>query len=195
MLGVYLWATPWISMELEGRSWVYLAVRPGGALSVLLGKYLVAVTWTLPAGLISSALGVLIFGRTDLAHLIWVQWRLVFLSCLSYGAAFTLVGVLFPKRAMVVGVFYAVAFEVVLAWIPAAVNLFTIQFRLRCLLVRWLNWDQGVASNNPVFLAYFGEEPASWHFFILLAMTAGLLLMSALVLRWREFTAEAETDV
>ncbi|MFL7810011.1 MAG: hypothetical protein AB8I80_15345 [Anaerolineae bacterium] len=66
---------------------------------------------------------------------------------------------------------------------------------LECLLVRWLNWDEGVVGNNPVFLAYFGEEPASWHFSILLAMTAGLLLLSALVLRWREFTAEAETDV
>ena len=58
------------------------------------------------------------------------------------GHLFTLIGVVFPKRAMVVGVFYTLAFEVFLAMIPAVVNLLTIQFRLRCLLVRWMNWDE-----------------------------------------------------
>jgi ABC-type transport system involved in multi-copper enzyme maturation permease subunit len=196
MLGVFLWATPWISSELEGRSWVYLAVRPGGAWSVLFGKYLVAVTWTLPAGLLASALSVLVIARTDYFNMIWIQWRLVTLSCFAYGAVFTLIGVMFPKRAMVVGVFFTIVFEVVLAWVPAAVNLMTIQFRLRCLLARWLGLDKTmVPSGNPVLLAYFGDESAAWHFSVLMATTIGLLVAAAITVNRREFTAEAETDV
>ena len=195
MLGVFLWATPWLSSELEGRSWVYPAVRPHGGMSVLLGKYLVAVGWTIPVGLISSAVAAVIIAESEVVTAIWVQWRLVVLSCAAYAAAFALIGVLFPKRAMVIGVFYGIVFEVVFASIPAAVNLLTIQYRLRCLLVRWLEWDSDLAGRSPAFQAYFGEESAAWHLGVLLAMTLGLILASIAVLRWKEFTAAAESDV
>ena len=196
ILGVFLWATPWLSSELEGRSWVYLAVRPGGARAVLFGKYLAAVTWTIPAGLIASTLCVLILASSDWLSLIWIQWRLVVLSCCSYGAVFALIGTLFPKRAMVVGVFFTVLFEVVMALIPAAVNLLTVQFRLRCLFVRWLDWDASILPRRDVvFVAYFGDQSAAWHLGILIAMTLGLLAAAAILVNTREFTAETESDV
>jgi predicted membrane channel-forming protein YqfA (hemolysin III family) len=44
MMSVFLWSTPAVSSELEGRSWTYLSVRPHGTLAVLLGKYLVGVS-------------------------------------------------------------------------------------------------------------------------------------------------------
>lgn len=197
MMGVFLWATPAISSELEGRSWVYLAVRPHGALAVLAGKYLVAVGWTLPAGLIAATLSVLIMYPDDLWHILWVETLLVVLSCVSYAAVFTLIGVLFPKRTMAIGVFYALLFEVILAMIPAVVNILTIQFRLRCLGVRWMNWDEQFSDDDPnagPFQSYFGDETAWWHLGILLAMTAAMLIAAAAILRWREFTTSAETD-
>ncbi len=195
MMGVFLWATPAITSELEGRSWVYLAVRPHGALCVLIGKYLVAVTWTLPPGLIASTLSLVILAPEGLAHLVWVESGLVVLSCLAYAAVFTLIGVLFPKRTMVFGVFYALFFEVILSMIPAVVNTVTVQFRLRCLLVRWMDWDVGLINNNPAFQAYFGEESDWWHLGVLLAMTTGLLIAAALILRWRVFTTSTEADL
>lgn len=195
MLGVFMWATPWLSSELEGRSWVYLAVRPEGSVSVMLGKYLLAVLWTLPAGLIATTLSCLIIAESETFRLMRVQWQLVILSCIAYSAVFVLIGVLFPKRAMVIGVFYAIVFEVVLASVPAAVNLLTVQYRLRCLFVRWLEWDERSAAGGPLFQAYLGEESAVWHVGVLLTMTAGLLALAAFVLRWKEFTAEAESDV
>jgi len=195
MLGVFMWATPWLSSELEGRSWVYLAVRPEGALSVMLGKYLLAVFWTMPAGLIATTLSSLIIAKSEALHLMWAQWGLVILSCVAYAAIFVLIGALFPKRAMVIGVFYAIVFEVVLASVPAAVNLLTVQYRLRCLFVRWLEWDKRDAASGPLFQAYLGEESALWHVGTLLAMTAGFLAVAAFILRWKEFTAEAESDV
>ncbi len=194
MMSVFLFATPALASELEGRSWVYLAVRPHGPLAVLLGKYLVAVTWALPVGLFSAAAGVVVLGVDDMWQLIGVESGLVCLSCFAYSAVFLLIGVLAPKRAMVLGVVYAVGFEVFAAFIPAAVNLLTIQHRLRCLLVRGMDMDTRLAERNPVFLAYFGEESASWHIGVLLAMTVGYLIAAGFVLRYREFTAAAETD-
>lgn len=194
MMSVFLLATPAISAELEGRSWVYLAVRPYGLLAVLLGKYLVAVTWALPVGLTSAILSSVVMADTELPRMVAVQSGLAALSCIAYAAVFLLIGVLAPKRAMVFGVVYAVGVEVGAAFIPAAVNLLTIQHRLRCLLVLGMRMDEGVAERNPVFLSYFGDETATWHIFILLTMTASYLIAAALILHFREFTAAAETD-
>lgn len=195
MMSVFLWATPAISSELEGRSWVYLAVRPHGPLSVILGKYLVAVSWAIPVGLVSSILGSIIMGPADrVLRLISVECSLVILSCLAYAAVFLLIGVIIPRRAMVVGVVYTIAIEVGAAFIPAAVNLLTIQHRLRCVLVRGMDLKESVAENNPVFLSYFGTESSLWHVGVLLVMTALYLTAAALLLQFREFTAAAETE-
>jgi ABC-type transport system involved in multi-copper enzyme maturation permease subunit len=195
MMSVFLWATPALASELEGRSWVYLAVRPHGPLAVLLGKYLVAVSWSLPVGLVSAALGVVALGPGEPVHHVVVQCALVVASCVSYSALFLLIGVIAPKRAMVIGILYAAIFEAAMALVPAAVNLFTVQFRLRCLLVRWMEMDSRLAEGNPVVAAHFGDESASWHLAILSAMTMGYLVAAAVVLRYREFTAASETDV
>jgi hypothetical protein len=128
-------------------------------------------------------------------ELIAVQWPLIGLSSVSYGAVYSVVGVLVPKRAMVACVFYTIASEVILSTVPAAVNILTIQYRLRCLFVRWMNWDASLAQNNPVFMAYFGEDSATWHLGVLMAFTVGMLILGAVVLTWKEFTSEAEGDV
>ena len=70
MLGQLLWATPLLQGEIEGGTWVFLAVRPSGKLNVLLGKYFAAVTWTALAGLAGLTLAVLISG-TDKAVHVW----------------------------------------------------------------------------------------------------------------------------
>lgn len=194
MMAVFLWSTPAVSSELEGRSWVYLAMRPHGPLAVLLGKYLVAVSWTLPVGLISAVLSLLIVGAADTPRLLAVECGLVVLSCFAYSALFLLIGVVVPKRAMVAGVAYALLVEVSLAFIPAAVNVLTVQYRLRCLLVRWMDFDVAMADRNPVFTAYFGEESALWHLGMLTILTLVFLLAAGLLLRYREFTSAAETE-
>ena len=195
MLGVLLWASPSIASELEGRSWVYPAVRPHGAIAVYLGKYLVAVAWTVTAACLAAAAVSRIMSPENYLKLIAVQWPLIGLSCISYGAVYSLVGVLIPKRAMVACVFYTVASEVILATVPAAVNILTIQYRLRCLFVRWMAWDESLAQNNPVFTTYFGEDSAAWHLCILVAYTATMLALGVALLKWKEFTSEAEGDV
>ena len=194
MMGVFLWATPALSTELEGRSWVYLAVRPHGPISVMLGKYLVAVSWTIPVGIVSATLAVVALGADQMVRMILVECALVVFSCVSYSAVFLLIGVIAPKRAMVLGIIYAIVFEMALALVPAAVNLLTVQYRLRCLLVRWMNMDVEMVENNPVFSEYFGDESAVWHVGALLAMTVFYLAATAALLHYREFTSASETD-
>ena len=195
MMSVFLWATPAVSAELEGRSWVYLAVRPHGPLAVLLGKYLVAVSWSIPVGLVSSASAVVVLTTGRPLYIFAVESALVVLSCVSYSALFLLIGVIAPKRAMVAGIVYAIIFEVGLAMVPAAMNLLTVQYRLRCLLVRWMDFDVALGSESPVLATYFGNHSAAWHIGMLLLMTCGYLAAAGILLRYREFTAASETDV
>lgn len=59
VLALLLWATPIIHSEIEGRTWPYLAVRPCGKSSILLGKYLAAVVWTVMVAWLSLTLSIL----------------------------------------------------------------------------------------------------------------------------------------
>jgi hypothetical protein len=79
--------------------------------------------------------------------------------------------------------------------IPAAMNLLTVQYRLRCLLVHWVGFDEQLGSDSPVLAMYFGDHSPVRHIVILLLMTCGYLLATAILLRYREFTTASETDV
>lgn len=194
MMSVFLWATPAVSSELEGRSWVYLSVRPLGPVSVLLGKYLVALSWSIPVGLISSIAGVFAIGAPRPATLLWGEAGLAVLSCIAYSAIFLFIGVLVPRRAMVIGIMYAMIFEVAFALIPAAVNLLTVQYRLRCLMMRWLELDFPRLKSSPILGSYLSEASSAWHVMVVLMMASGYLVAAAILLRYREFTTAAETE-
>ena len=219
MLGVFLWATPAVSAEVERESWVYLAVRPHGAMAILLGKYLVAVSWTVPAAIAGLTIAVLVapdggslqqrdFLRqsqpglspaivesdtdveptTKVTRLaIWMTHsRLAVLSAIAYGAVYALIGVLFVKRAMVVAVFYTLIFEIAVAMIPAMINKFTIQYRLRSLGMNWLQIPLDAGRGGPP--AGFFSDASSWHnVTIVLGLTLALLVLAAIVIRLREF--------
>ena len=47
---------PYLNAELEGNTWPYVAVRPHGRTSIMLGKYLVSVTRSIIAGFLAIAL-------------------------------------------------------------------------------------------------------------------------------------------
>lgn len=196
VMGVFLWATPAVTSELEGHSWVYLAVRPYGKTSLLIGKYIVAVAWTIPSGLISSFLSLLILAPEEFFRALGVESALVCLSCMAYAAVFALIGVVFIKRTMVIAIAYIIFVEVILASVPAVVNTLTIQFRLRCLGVRWMEMEKQIPpEGHQAWRVFFGEETAAWHLFILFAATVGLLAAAAFVLRIREFTSSAEDNL
>lgn len=196
ILGSLLWTTPAISSELERRSWVYLAVRPDGATAVILGKYLTAVCWVIPAALTGLTLCIYATGlsaQLDLWRLWWTMALLVILSCPAYAAIFLFVGVIYPRRAMVMSVVYTLLFELVISFIPAVINKMTIQYRLRALAVKWSNLSFSEGSEKGV-MAIIGNEPPWQHVTILCAITLGLLCASIGVIRWLEFATSSESD-
>ena len=193
LFGLLLWVTPVVQAELEGRTWIYLAVRPRGRVSLLLGKYLTAVTWTALAGCVSATICVQIAQPEEALRLWITMLALVGLACLGYGALYSLIGVLLHRRAMVIAVAYTLIFEFLVSLIPAVINKFTVQYRLRNLLVSFMDWrellmqESGEASD-----VLLGKEPPWLHVIILIGITIFLLAVAAQVIQRKEYATADE---
>jgi hypothetical protein len=189
MLSLLLWATPIVNAEVEGNSWPYLAVRPGGKTRVLVGKYLAAVAWSALAGWTGLTISLLITQPVRAFHTWTVLAVLVLLSSISYGALFTFIGVVAHKRPMVVAVGYALILEFVMAWAPAVVNQVTMRLRLQTLMYLWIDWENPVP---PEALFFIDRAPAIQQILILLGFSAGLLAAAIWVLRQKTLVSASE---
>ena len=193
MLGTLLWATPAISSELERRSWVYLAVRPNGGTAVLLGKYLAAVTWVIPPALVGISIAVPLAGTGDSLRVWWTMVRLVLLSAPAYAAIYLLLGVVMPRRAMVLAVAYTLIFELMISFVPAVINKITVQYRLRSLAAEWC--DISFSGGSPSgALSLIGTEPVWHHITVLVLLPVFLVGLSVALLRSSEFSSAIESD-
>jgi ABC-type transport system involved in multi-copper enzyme maturation permease subunit len=180
VLSLLLWATPVVHSELEGQTWVYAVVRPGGRRSVLLGKYVVAVLWTISATCVAATCLVpAIYRMTgEYTMRIWaVTCMLNVLAALTYGAAFVLIGTLIQRRAMVAGFLFALIVEALLSLVPAIISQFTVSFRLRSLLIQYL--DITLTETESIKTFFNLEHPPIVHLLGLLAyvgITLGIAL-------------------
>jgi ABC-type transport system involved in multi-copper enzyme maturation permease subunit len=188
LLGLLLWATPAVSTEIEGQTWVYLTMRSSGRSMVLIGKYLTAVVWTLSAALLAVALCCVAVGPTIGGELWWVLSLLVILSCFAHAALYLAIGAVFYRRTMVAAVLYTVVVEYVVSFIPALVNKFTINYRLRGLLADWMGWDEARSQAENVF----GSEAASTHLQMLAIMIVTLLAISIYRVERTEYPTQQE---
>ena len=188
LMGLLLWATPAVHAELEGQTWLYLAMRPDGKQSVLLGKYLTAVAWTASAGIAGVLISIVVAQPTTPFRLASALSGLVLLSSMAYGAVFVLLGVIFLKRGMVMAVIYTLVFELAISFVPAVINQLTVQYRLRSLLAQWLNWDQ--LRHDTPFL--FSSTPAWQQVLILVAIAIVLLACATAILCSRQLTTGYE---
>jgi len=189
LLGLLLWATPAISTEIEGQTWIYLALRRSGRSMVLIGKYLTAVAWTLSAALVSITVCVLIIGAADTARLWWVVSGLAVLSCFAHAAIFLLIGTVFYRRTMVTAVFYTMIVEYGLSFVPALVNKFTVNYRLRGLLANGMEWET-VRSNAENI---FGSESVPTHLLALAGITIVSLGFALYRVEHTEYPTQQET--
>jgi hypothetical protein len=188
MLSLLLTAAPFLQAELEGRRWTYLSVRPGAKDALLFGKHLYAASRTVLTATVSLFLCLAIGGFLGEIRYILVMLTLITLGSLAYGAVYVFIGALIPRRAMVVAVIYSMI-EFMVSWIPALINRLTVQYRLRSLLFKWMDWDNvsttGIASNS----GFFSEVPWWQHVVVLLGMTVGLLIIASLIFNRREYMA------
>ena len=188
LLGLLLWATPAISTEIEGQTWIYLAMRRSGRSTVLIGKYLTAIIWTLSAALVSITICMLIVGTIGGLKLWLVMCVLATLSCVAHAAIYLLIGVLFPRRTMTTAVAYTLAIEYGLSLVPALANKLTVNYRLRGLLADWMDWEEARSNAETVF----GREPASTHLLVLALITLSMLAIAVFRLSRAEYPTQQE---
>lgn len=195
MLGVLLTAAPIIATELEQHSWIYLATRPNGLFHLVLGKYLVAVTWAATA----TVAGVLI--SVPISRIYYKFDALVTLSMISvasafaYAALYLMIGTLFHARAMVFCVVYTAAIELFMGMFPAVINRMTVQFRLRSILYHGVRWPERITKAPEVTQYIASDEGISMQMLWLLTFTILFLCVSFVVVQVREFTTASESEL
>jgi ABC-type transport system involved in multi-copper enzyme maturation permease subunit len=188
LLGLLLWAAPAISTEIEGQTWIYLALRRSGRSWVPLGKYLTSVVWTFSAALVSCTGCVILMGPMGSFRLWGVMIVLSLLSCIAHAALYLLIGLIFYRRTMVTAVAYTLLIEYGLSFVPALANKLTINYRLRGLLAEWMDWEvaRSIAEN------VMGREPPATHLLVLAAMTLALLGIAIFRMGHSEFPTQQE---
>ncbi|MFK8115490.1 MAG: hypothetical protein AB8B91_25060 [Rubripirellula sp.] len=188
LLGLLLWATPAVATEIEGQTWIYLAMRRSGRSLVLLGKYFTAVAWTLSAALVGITLSVIVIWPPELMRMWAVMSALAMLSCFAHAAIYLLIGVIFHRRTMVTAVIYTLVIEYGLSFVPAIANKLTVNYRLRGLLADWMNWDEVRSQAELVF----GSESASTHLMALGIYTIVLLAVAITKLSMSEYPTQQD---
>lgn len=188
LLGLLLWATPAVATEIEGQTWIYLAMRQSGRSIVLLGKYLTAIAWTWSAACVAITLCAFVIGPPEAFRMWYVMFALAFLSCLAHAAIYLLIGVIFHRRTMVTAVIYTLVIEYGLSFVPAVANKLTVNYRLRGLLADWMNWEE-VRSRAETL---FGNQPASTHLISLSIYTVLLLVIASVWLSMAEYPTQQD---
>jgi hypothetical protein len=202
-LSLILWSTTNVYAELEGRGWLYLTSRSRGRLAVLFGKMLTSVLWAYAICQISLCLCLAVchflMPLRD-PFLVWWSFSLLLaLACIAYSCILSMIGTLFQKRAMMIGVGYLMLVELLLSFLPAIINKVTIRFHLQGLCFRWMGWilpSQGVASQEAdlrSFYLAFGQNSQWFHIAMILGLAAFSLGVAAFTIRNSEYVTSDET--
>jgi ABC-type transport system involved in multi-copper enzyme maturation permease subunit len=199
LLSLLLWATPNVYSELEGKSWSFIASRPGGRISVFLGKFLAAFVVSFTISVIAISMCVLL-AKTRLgienAQSLWLSLcGIYFFGCCVYGAVFSLIGTYFIKRAMVVAAGYLIGSDLILASIPGAViNKLTIRYHLQEIGIGWMGWFFPAPSTEADYRQVFGEAFPIWmHVAIVTGITVFALGFGTWVIVNREYITSDQT--
>lgn len=199
LLSLLLWATPNVHMELEGKSWSFVASRPGGRVSVFLGKFLASFIVSFAISLVAISLCVLSADRllgSGNPQQLWLSLCGVYaLGCLVYSAIFSMFGTLFIKRSMVVAAGYLIGSEVILGFIPGVlINKFTIRYHLQEIGISWIGWFLPSPSALQDYRAVYGEAwPTSLHVLIIFMVTAAMLGLGGWIIVNREYITSEES--
>ena len=198
LLTSLLWATPNVYAEVEGKSWIFVASRPGGRVSVFLGKFLASFLVATVISLIAVSLCILVshrsFGIQDPGGL-WLSMAGIFvIGCLVYSAIFSMFGTLFIKRAMVVAAGYLFGSDIILASVPGAlVNQFTVRYHLQELGISWIGWFIPGTGEAEYRMVYSLAMPNWVHVVVLLGIALLALVVGCLVIVNREYVTQDDS--
>ncbi len=131
ILACLLYGASLLAGEIEDKTLVYLFARRMPRWKVLLGKYLATTAVLAGMTLTSMSLAYVLCGR-PMGSKMWLAVSAsTATACFTYTAVFCLLGLLVPRRAIPVGLIYAVAVEGFLSVVPAVVNELTTSYYLR----------------------------------------------------------------
>ncbi len=194
LLAQLLWATSNVFTELEGKSWIFLASRPRGRISLFLGKYVSAVAFSFAVCFVAITLSI-VFRTYLLTTEInpirnWIGMiGSSLLACMVYSAIFSVIGTIFQKRAMVFAAGYIIMSEMILANVPAIIGRFTARFHLQAVAAEWIGWFHPVPED--AFEQLFGKASQWFHLSCLGGAVVALLIIGCVVITTREYiTAE-----
>ncbi|HRF01544.1 MAG TPA: hypothetical protein PLI18_13560 [Pirellulaceae bacterium] len=194
VLANLVWSTSAVSGELEGKTWAYLAARPGGRIASMIGKYIVSVGWTalvtLSALTMAIAVQALLVPTGDELRLWLIFASCGLIACFAYASIYTLLGTIFHRRAMVAAVVHTGVFELMIGWIPGIIQYATVRGPLVHLAVIGLV-DKEVLE-DPNFTLVFGEPNVIGHLISVVCLTIVALLASLWLIRTREYATTQE---
>lgn len=199
ILSLLLWATPNVYSELEGKSWMFIASRPQGRISNVLGKFLASLIFSFCICCISITMCVLI--STVLLDFVfdpvrlWLGLNGVFLlGCICYAAVFSLIGTVFYRRAMVIGAGYILGFEMIVGRIPAVIGKLTASYHLQYIGLEWMGSEQLKEQiQQAEFLGAFEEHSVLMHLIAVAVITTLALLAACFVIMSREYVTSDES--
>lgn len=199
ILSLLLWATPNVYSELEGKSWMFIASRPQGRVSNVLGKFLASLVFSFGICLASITLcvivaAVLVQYAFDPVRA-WIGLNATFLvGCICYAAVFSLIGTIFYRRAMVIGAAYVLGFEAIIGRVPTVIGKLTASYHLQNIGLEWIGSAQLKEQFSEVeFLNHMGEFSIWTHLVAVSLITVGALAAACFVIVNREYITSDET--
>ena len=195
LLAQMLWATSNVYAELEGKSWIFLASRPQGRISLFLGKYIAAVGFSFAVCFIaiSACLAIrtyLFFSEIN-PILIWLGMiGSMLTACLIYSAVFSVIGTIFKKRAMVFAAGYIVLSEIILPDVPAIIGRLSARFHLQAIAAKWIGWFHWIPEENYAIL--YGQFSLGFHLACVGCATVALLITGCIIVTRREYVTSEE---
>ena len=196
LLAQLLWATPNVYSELEAKSWIFVASRPGGRIALFLGKYLAAVFFGFSVCYVSVSACLVIraiaMNTSVFPYTTWLGMNsTLLLACFSYSAIFSLIGTIFQKKAMVFAVAYVLLSEGIVANIPAIISRFTPRFHLQTIATKWIGWILPIPEE--IYKQEFGDTSTLFHLLCLVPAIVMILICGCIVITSRQYITAEET--
>jgi ABC-type transport system involved in multi-copper enzyme maturation permease subunit len=186
-----------IGEDVESQTIPYLLTRPLPRSTIVVGRFfayliiagcimLVGIAMTFAA---CTALGNLSFMTSTVTTLVHYE-ALAFLALLSYGAFALCLGAL-TRHPVIIGILFIFGWQKLVAYIPGLVDFLTIQKYIDALLPALATERQ----NEVIKMALVEYEKqqllidAPKALGALLAISVGFVIVTCLVVRWREYSA------
>lgn len=197
ILSLLLWATPNVQSELEGKTWNFIAVRPGARIASFLGKYFLAVAISFSVSCTALAGCILVAnsyqGFENPLETLAILARIYAMACLVYGAIFSAIGTIFIKRAMVVAAGFIIGVETFLSLVPAVVSKITMSYHLRSIGIEWIGNFLPDTTDLQYNMAYGPPWPVWMHITCIAIMTIVSLIIGMIVITQRQYVTSDQT--